>query len=181
MILTRRRRFSILGKGKPHYYNSLLLDDPESATSTDDLLWYDPQDGIGPALPPAASKRRSKQRKCCGLTINTPNSSRFSNHLHSRTLQKFPFLMEMFYWIITYLFYRLTKVISQEIFSKTGIWDVAQDHGLAVLEFEQFGWLNFLFPVTEHDFQQWFMHGHQSALTILNRAYALIHIPGTVG
>jgi hypothetical protein len=25
------------------------------------------------------------------------------------------------------------------------------------------------------------MHGHQSALTALNKAYALIHIPGTVG
>lgn len=111
----------------------------------------------------------------------SPNSSRFSLFLQSRILQKFPFLVEVFYWIITYLFYRLTKVVSQEIFSTTGIWDVAQDHGLAVLEFEQFGWLSILFPVTEHDFQQRFMHGHQTALTVLNRAYALIHVPGTVG
>ena len=180
MVLTRRRGFSILNHRKSHYYDS-LLDDPDSAVSTDNLLWYDTQDESDPQSLGTVSKHQSKQRNCCGLSITTPDSSRFSDHLHSRILQKFPFLMEMFYWIITYLFYRLTKVVSQEIFSKTGIWDVAQDHGLAVLEFEQFGWLSFLFPVTEHEFQQWFMHGHQTALTVLNRAYALIHIPGTVG
>lgn len=179
MVLTRRRGFSILGNRKSHYYGS-FLDKPGPAISTDDLLWYDTQNDNDPQSLLGVSKHRSKQRICCGLTIVSPNSSRFSHYLHSRILQKFPFLVEMFYWITTYLFYRLTKVISQEIFSKTGIWDVAQDHGLAVLEFEQIGWLTILFPVTEHDFQQWFMHGHQTALTVLNRAYALIHIPGTV-
>jgi hypothetical protein len=96
-------------------------------------------------------------------------------------LQKFPFLIEMFYWIITYAFYRCTSVLSNAMFSKTGIWDVAQDHGLAILEFEQFSWLSFLWPVHERDVQQWFMNGHQTFLTVLNRSYALIHIPGTVG
>lgn len=96
-------------------------------------------------------------------------------------MQKFPFLMEMFYWIITYGFYRCTSLTSQALFSKTGIWDVAQDHGLSILEFEQDSWASFLWPVHERDVQQWFMHGHQTFLTVLNRSYALIHIPGTVG
>lgn len=74
----------------------------------------------------------------------------------------------------------MTKVLSQQIFDETII-DVAQAHGLAVLEYEQFSWASSLFPWKEHDVQQWFMHGHQTALTVLNRAYALIHIPGTVG
>ena len=86
----------------------------------------------------------------------------------------------MFYWIITYLFYRMTKVISAAIFTKKII-DVAQAHGLSVLDFEQFSIFSFLFPWKEVDVQQWFMNGHQDALTFLNRAYALIHIPGTVG
>ena len=86
----------------------------------------------------------------------------------------------MFYWIVTYLFYRLTKVFAEKIFTSSII-DVAQAHGLAILEFEQFSWASFLFPWKEHDVQHWFMEGHQTALTILNRAYALIHIPGTVG
>ncbi|MCJ1451160.1 hypothetical protein MMC28_001495 [Mycoblastus sanguinarius] len=74
----------------------------------------------------------------------------------------------------------MTKIISQKIFSRSII-DVSQAHGLQILEFEQFGWASFLFPWKEHDVQQWFMHGHQDALTALNRAYSLIHIPGTVG
>ncbi len=88
--------------------------------------------------------------------------------------------MEMFYWTIAYTFYRMTKVLSQLIFDETII-EVAQAHGLAVLQYEEFSWASFLFPWKEHDVQQWFMHGHQTALTLLNRVYALIHIPGTVG
>lgn len=61
------------------------------------------------------------------------------------------------------------------------MWDVAQDHALSVLEFEQFSGLNFLWPIGESEVQHWFVHGHQTFLTVLNRSYALIHIPGTVG
>lgn len=74
----------------------------------------------------------------------------------------------------------MTKIVSNIIFSETII-DVAEGYGLAVLEFEQFSWLSFLFPYKELDVQHWFMDKHQSALTVINRAYALIHIPGTVG
>jgi len=87
----------------------------------------------------------------------------------------------MLYWVINYAFYRMTSITSQRIFAKTGIWNVAQSHGVAVLETEQDSWLRFLFPVQERTVQYWFMHGHQDALTVLNKAYALIHIPGTVG
>jgi hypothetical protein len=179
MVLTRRRNVQIFGRQRDGYHHS-ILDESSSTTSADELLLSgsDDEDDAEEAF--SSLKYRPKRRKCCGLVVNTPNTSQFSNHLHSRILQKFPFLIEMFYWIITYLFYRMTKVLSQQIFSET-IWKVSEDHGLAVLQFEQFSWLNFLFPWTEHDMQQWFMHGHQTALTILNRAYALMHIPGTVG
>ena len=58
---------------------------------------------------------------------------------------------------------------------------MAQDHALSILAFEQFSSFKFLWPVKEASVQTWFMHGHQSFLTVLNRSYALIHIPGTVG
>ena len=180
MFLTRRRNIQILGKRKEGYHDSYL--DSDSASSTEDLLWYHPDndDDDDSQYPLSASKHLSKRRACCGLVVSTPNSSRFSAHIHSRILQKFPFLVEMFYWIITYLFYRLTKVLSQMIFTKSII-EVAQAHGLAILEFEQFSSASFLFPIKEYSVQHWFMEGHQDALTALNRAYALIHIPGTVG
>ena len=179
MYFTRRRNFAILDKRKQAYHNS-YLDSEDSARSSDELLWYDPENNDDLQNYNSTSKHQPKRRTCCGCAIYTPNTSRFSDHVRSRILQKFPFLIEMFYWIITYLFYRMTKVLSQAIFTKSII-DVARAHGLALLDFEQFSFLSFLFPWKEHNVQHWFMDGHQDALTILNRAYALIHIPGTVG
>ena len=159
-----------------------MLDDPdfESARSSDELLFYDPANEDDPQDPIAATKHLPKSRTICGVVVHTPNTYRFANHIHSRLLQKFPFLIEMFYWIITYFFYRMTKVVSQALFSEE-VWDISQEHGLQILEFEQFGFFSFLFPFREHDVQHWFMNGHQTALTFLNRFYALMHIPGTVG
>ena len=179
MFMTRRRGFHIFDKSRSEY-NS-LLDSPESSLSSDELLAYNSNDDDDLDDYLATSEDPPKQRNCCGTVIHTPNSSRFKNNIHSRILRRFPFLIEMFYWIINYAFYRMTSITSQRIFAKTGIWNVAQSHGIAVLEMEQFGWINFLFPVPERDVQQWFMHGHQDFLTVLNKAYALIHIPGTVG
>lgn len=179
MVMTRRRNISIFGKRKDAYHDS-LLDNGSPTDSSEDLLRYDPDSNGDQQDLVVSSKHLPKRRKCLGCVMYTPNTSRFANNPHSRILQKFPFLIEMFYWIITYLFYRMTKVLSQRIFSEE-IWDVAQLHGLQILDFEQFSPLSFLFPMKEHSVQFWFMEGHQTALTILNRAYALIHIPGTVG
>lgn len=161
------------------YYNS-LLDESDSANSSTELLMSRYDDGHDSQETTQPSKNFPKCRQCCGTVVCTPNTLRFADHLHSRILQKFPFLIEMFYWIITYLFYRMTKILSKKIFSES-IWDVAQNHGLEVLDFQQFGWLSFLFPRNEHDVQKWFVDGHQTALTVLNGTYALIHVPGTVG
>ena len=178
MFLTRRRNYQILGKRKDTTYNAYL--DSDSSTSSDDLLMHDSDIEDELQQDTTTTKYLPKRRNCFGLVLYTPNTSRFANHFHSRILQKFPFLIEMFYWIITYLFYRLTKVFAEIIFTSSII-DIAQAHGLAILDFEQFSWASFLFPWKEHDVQHWFMEGHQTALTVLNRAYALIHIPGTVG
>jgi hypothetical protein len=180
MFLTRRRNFKIVGKSWKTPYNA-LLDDPDSARSSDELLRYDQDSDCGSEDTLTTSKHPNKRRNCCCISITTPNSSRFSHHLHSRILQKFPFLMEMFYWILTYAFYRGSKIASQNIFSKTGIWDVAQENALRILDFEQFSWASFLFPVHEREVQRYFMKHHQTILTFLNRFYSLIHIPGTVG
>ncbi len=180
MVITRRRGYRLFGRRKP---NGLLDEESDSARSSDDFLTRDNMIGGDDVSEDSMStmKNAPKKRSCFGAVIYTPNSSRFAENLHSRIMQKYPFLMEMFYWIITYGFYRCTSLTSQAIFSKTGIWVVAQEHGLAILEFEEFGWLSFLWPIKESEVQQWFMHGHQTFLTVLNRSYALIHIPGTVG
>lgn len=183
MILTRRHGYKIFDRQRTSY--GLLNSDPnlDSARSSDDLLtrdaMFNARDSDVDSL--STSKYPPQKRRCCGTNLLTPNTSRFANHYHSRILQKFPFLIEMFYWIVTYAFYRWTKILSQAMFSELGIWDVAQEHGLAILEFEEFSWLSFLWPVREQDVQKWFVDGHGALLTVLNRSYALIHIPGTVG
>ncbi|KAG5297703.1 integral membrane protein [Histoplasma ohiense] len=179
MIATRTRGFQVFDR--PHKNRLSILDKPRCTESITQLLSYDPRSEDGEQDAISASSHQWKKRYCFGMVIWTPNTSRFAGNLHSRIMQRFPFLVEMFYWIVTYFFYRMTKLVSQKVFSKTGIWDVALQNGLRVLEIEQSSWLSFLFPWTEHDVQQWFMHGHQSSLTALNRFYALVHIPGTVG
>ncbi|KAF2455165.1 PAP2 superfamily-domain-containing protein [Lineolata rhizophorae] len=196
MWMTRRRGYRILDRrrGRRSPYKSYLdgTAGGDSGRSSDELLsrsssgWDsdDEDDWMRNSSLASAStnKHPPKVRDCCGLVrVQTPNSSRFRHHVHSRILQRFPFLIEMFYWIINYAFYRMTSITSQRLFAESGIWNVAQAHGIAVLETEQLSALSLLFPVRERDIQQWFMHGHQDALTVLNKAYALIHIPGTVG
>ncbi|KAF1913154.1 PAP2 superfamily-domain-containing protein [Ampelomyces quisqualis] len=176
MFLTRKRNFRILDRSYPREGHL----DTGSSGSREHLISY-PSDSDSGFDDVTTAKNPSKVRNvgCCKVT--TPNTSRFRNHIHSRILQRFPFLIEMFYWIINYAFYRMTSVLSSKLFAGRGIWDVAQGHGISILEAEEHGILRFLFPIRERDVQQWFMQGHQDALSVLNKAYALIHLPGTVG
>jgi hypothetical protein len=176
---TRRRRFNVLSKQSR--YSPLL--DQDSNSSQEGLMDEEREerddDSVDSDYQVSTSKNPSKKRRCCGTTVFTPNTSRFANNWQSRVLYKFPFLMEMFYWIITYFIYRLTHILSQALFSDA-IWDLAQDNGLRILYFEQFSMFRFFFPLQEIDVQKWFLEGHEGLLTFFNKAYALIHIPGTV-
>lgn len=177
MALTRRRNFRIFDRSNDDRVGYL---DADSQGSSDALLSY-PSDDDSDLSDVNTTKYPPKVRRWCCTKVAMPNTSRFRNNIHSRILQRFPFLIEMFYWVINYAFYRMTAVLSAKLFAGRGIWDVSQEHGIAVLEAEENGMLSFLFPIREQSVQQWFMHGHQDALTVLNKCYALIHIPGTVG
>lgn len=124
----------------------------------------------------------SKRRVLLGFfAFRTPNSSRFANHLHSRFVQKFPFLVEMFYWVLNYAFYSCTKAIAQSMSpAGTDVVQLAQDHGIEILDFEHRSAFSFLYPIEESDFQAFFLTGHPGWMTFFNRIYSLVHIPGTV-
>lgn len=98
----------------------------------------------------------------------------------------------MFYWVLQFFFYRLTAYMAAVYYGGSKkMWDVAQDHALAILEAEtrMFGRTELTGTQrwTEWNVQHWFLTGAKAGdwrgpfLTILNRSYALIHIPGTVG
>ena len=181
MFLTRRRGYGILG-GKSGPYRSTLDIDVDEARSIDELLGYEKNNEDDRQSYYAQDRRLPKTRPCLGLfKINTPNSSRFKNHIHSRILQKLPFLVEMFYWVITYAAYHYSQRTAQVLIKGDNIGLVAEAHALSILEFRKYGWMRHFIPCRESTVQQWFMHGHQDLLTFLNRSYALIHIPGTIG
>jgi len=122
----------------------------------------------------------TKSETVCGITIKTQDSSRWAHHIHSRILQKFPFLVEMFYWIMNYLFYSVTKGMAQWLSpAQIGVVQVARDHALNILDFEQQS-APWMFPIREVDFQSFLIQHHPSILTVFNRIYSLVHIPGTV-
>ncbi|KAJ5562103.1 hypothetical protein N7535_003439 [Penicillium sp. DV-2018c] len=127
-----------------------------------------------------ANELQSKSETVFGLRIKTRDSSRWAHHFHSRILQKFPFLVEMFYWAMNYLFYSVTKSTAQWLSpAQVGVVQVARDHAIDILHFEH-ETASWVFPIQESDFQSFFIQNHPSILTMFNRIYSLIHIPGTV-
>ena len=205
MFVTRRKNYSILTGLKTasarysRVHDASPLDshdasDLDDGSDDDDSFSRRIQgsnatlviNGADPKYPP-------KYRRVFGLcTIRTPNSSRFANHLHSRILVKFPFLVEMFYWAISFFFYRLTAVMAQVHYGGAELlWDVGQGHARSILNFESwlFGTSSIVGKESsiEYRIQNWFLSGADGGdsrgiwLTILDRGYSLIHIPGTVG
>ncbi|KAI0115724.1 integral membrane protein [Nemania sp. FL0031] len=180
MYVTRRKNYSIFRRSPDDSARSLLSPESQRSSGSD---WERPED-LSSLHPP-------KTRRIFGRwTVRTPNSSRFARHLHSRILQKFPFLIEMFYWAIALVVYRGTILITSHWYGGSqGLWDIAQGHGTSILEFEAritgMGSITNNTRWVEWRIQQWFLTGASqgdwrgTALAFLNRAYALIHIPGT--
>ncbi|KAI9041887.1 phosphatase PAP2 family protein [Aspergillus affinis] len=159
LIMNRRRNYSVLRSRK-----TSGLNDP-----------YSDDEGY------AENGSCGKTQTVCGITIDTPDSSRWAHHVHSRLLQKFPFLVEMFYWAVNYLFYSVTKATSQWLSpAQIGVVQVAQNHGVSILEFEHKSFFSFFFSIEEADFQHYFVEYHPGFMTFFNRIYSLVHIPGTV-
>ncbi|CAM1505634.1 Fc.00g112710.m01.CDS01 [Cosmosporella sp. VM-42] len=177
--MNRRPGYSI----KPQSQNLGLLDQTK-LEPFDERDLSDSSDDRDPSSPffddLSTSKHPPKKRRCCGVAFETPNSTRFANNLHSRFIQKFPFLVELFYWALNYSFYLSAKATAELIFSTDGMWELAEKHGSSVLYFEHESFFSFLFPLREVGVQQFFMTGHQGMLTFLNRTYSLVHIPATI-
>lgn len=170
LYVNRYKHFKILDKNRdPVAEREFLKSDIESSA-------VPLQDENGRKDP-----HEPKRRVYGWFVIRTPNSSRFANHIHSRIVQKFPFLVEMFYWVLNYAFYSCTKAISHALSpAGTDVVQLAQDHGIAILDLEHRSIFSIFFPIEESDFQAYFLNGHPGWMTFFNRIYSLVHIPGTV-
>ncbi|KIH92420.1 hypothetical protein SPBR_02722 [Sporothrix brasiliensis 5110] len=184
MFTTRRKNYSIIKGDSTKSERFHQGDLPQSPSLTSSV--HDGSTDWQTDYP-------AKYRRILGLwTVRTPNSSRFANHFHSRVLVKFPFVVEILYWTISFFFYRLTGVMAQIQYGGTEeLWDVARGHGIAILELESrifgLGENTGKERFAEYRIQQWYLTGADGGdfrglwLTILDRGYSLIHIPGTAG
>ncbi|RMZ85404.1 hypothetical protein DV737_g717, partial [Chaetothyriales sp. CBS 132003] len=163
--------------GKPQFATLHETHSSDSSSQDSELSLLD-----NDANPASVSPYLPKKRSCCGITtVQTPNTTRFARNIHSRLLAKFPFLIEMFYWALNFLSYTVTKIVAADLLSRGGnVWDLAQEHALQVLGVEHNSPFSAFFPISENEFQAWFLNGHPDLITFLNRIYSLVHIPGTV-
>ncbi|KAK4556591.1 hypothetical protein LTR86_006162 [Recurvomyces mirabilis] len=137
---------------------------------------------VDPVDFPATEEPGAGQRCFRMPTLTSQSLARFQDHIHSRILQKYPFLIEMFYWALNYVAYALTKEIAAAIYNKKGhaVTKMAQRNGINILELEHNTFLSFIFPMQEAALQHFFLKHHRSIMTFFNQIYSLVHIPGTV-
>lgn len=177
LYFNRHRSFSIFEKRRSTSLASSTDDllstsdrDSSDDESTTELLQGEKQVWLG------------QKQTFCGIPIWQMDTSRFAGNLHSRILQKFPFLVEMFYWALNYVAYTMTKKIAAHLFETHGgeeVTALAQSHAIDILTLEHDTFMSVFFPITEVSVQQFFLR-HQSVLSIFNQLYSLVHIPGTV-
>lgn len=125
--------------------------------------------------------------------IRSPDTCVLSNNLASRTLSRFPFLVEVWYWALVYWvrcslilirriklittvchqIYQLGRAVSAVLITKDVVIQ-AKAHALQLVDMER--WLNIFW---EPSIQQLFLK-HGKLVWWLNRVYSFVHIPGTI-
>jgi hypothetical protein len=94
----------------------------------------------------------------------------------SYLLNRYPFIMEVVYWLLTYWVYQICRAVGMVILSGEDgkLVTTAKEHAVSLINLEKK-----LGIFHELDIQRFFM-AHPFWLGILNRVYSYIHIPGTV-
>lgn len=106
-------------------------------------------------------------------SVRTPNTTVFRHRFLSRLLQKFPFLVEAWYWALIYWVYQLGRAVTA-LTIVDGTVNVARRHALQLIELEKRLGIFWELPI-----QQFFM-GYPSVMKYINWLYSFIHIPGTI-
>ncbi|KAK5162810.1 uncharacterized protein LTR77_011182 [Saxophila tyrrhenica] len=169
LIITRRRDCSVFTatpESSPRRSeDGLLQDKDEYASDSDDSLQL-----LGRRSPSPGAKQ-------------WPSRAPYAIAVFNRILAKFPFLVELFYWILNYAAYRFSKVAAAAFHSRKAgkaVVELAQSHGISILKFEHESPAKAFFFIKEVDVQHFILANHPGVMTVLNQIYSLIHIPGTV-
>jgi len=105
--------------------------------------------------------------------VTTPNTRRFKGYVLSRLLERFPFLVECWYWALIYWVYQLGRAATA-VWIVEGTVHVARKHALEVIAAEER-----LHIFWELSIQKFFMQ-NQFIMIWIKRTYSFIHIPGSI-
>ncbi|KAK4034554.1 PAP2 superfamily-domain-containing protein [Parachaetomium inaequale] len=105
--------------------------------------------------------------------VTTPNTEIFRDRFLSRVLQRFPFLVEVWYWALIYWVYQLGRAFTAVTLQESTV-NTAREHGLQVIHLEQRLGM-FVEPAVQH----WFL-ARPALMRWTNKTYSFIHIPGTI-
>ncbi|KAF2806434.1 uncharacterized protein BDZ99DRAFT_449179 [Mytilinidion resinicola] len=154
-------------------------DSIESGSSspqlTDSLLGSSDRPASPSLLAPQDSFWRRREISLLGIRaeVTSPNTRRFKGKFLSRLLQKFPFLVEAWYWALIYWVYQIGRALTALTLVE-GTVAVARKHALQLIHIEQRLGLFQELPI-----QHWFL-AHPLLMHWINRIYSFIHIPGTI-
>lgn len=131
LIINRHRSFKIIPERRT----------TDVASSSDEFLSVSDRDSDEESGSENGEKQvlLGHERTMWGVPGWRVDTSRFANNLHSRILQKFPFLVEMFYWALNYVAYSLTKKMAVRLYGSQDpreIAQLAQTHGIDILTLE---------------------------------------------
>ena len=87
---------------------------------------------LSPAVTPTPHTRHPSLR-----FFKPRDTSRFSNNWISTALYRFPFILEVFYWGLTYWVYQIARAISAALFIDDGTVEISRRHAIQLLEFER--------------------------------------------
>ncbi|KAL2024241.1 hypothetical protein VTK56DRAFT_9397 [Thermocarpiscus australiensis] len=105
--------------------------------------------------------------------VTTPNTEMFKDRFLSRLLQRYPFLVEVWYWALIYWVYQLGRALTAVTLQASTV-DTAREHALQVIHVEKR-----LRIFVEPAVQRWFL-ASPTLMRWTNRTYSFIHIPGTI-
>ncbi|KZZ95103.1 hypothetical protein AAP_01591 [Ascosphaera apis ARSEF 7405] len=165
---------------KQQAHECATADSSDSGDDSSALDAFDPDNDIERALsssllPHQEPTWRTREVSVFGWKkkMVTPNTARFRNHLLSRLLAKFPFLVEAWYWALVYWTYQLGRAFTALTLQESTV-NVARKHALQIIELEK-SLKIFIEPTI-----QGFFLARPGILKWINWLYSFIHIPGTI-
>lgn len=106
-------------------------------------------------------------------TMRVPDNAKFRMNLTSRFLAMFPFLMEVWYWLLTYWVYQIARAC-QALTMGEYTRELSEVHSRQILALEQFLHIDVELGLQRFVLQRAWL------LTFFNKTYAMVHIPATI-